>query len=250
MAEMAASGCVQVRYGIESGSNRTLERIRKGFTIEQAFDVATRSLRQFPGMHTSFMWGFPSEEVEEYQETLQWVAAFEAAGATVLLFKFSPLPGSELYRQQCDTIRFSPGAYSGFVVTGHEIVGRDGPISASDRFDEISALAEARHRRHRARGRPSAAPGATISMRSAGDKRVRAEGAGVDGGRSQSLSEVHLARGPPGPCRPACQPRCGRDHDRTRLSDTGNLPPCLVVAFERPLIDERGSEDLRIPGMA
>jgi radical SAM superfamily enzyme YgiQ (UPF0313 family) len=47
MAEMAASGCVQVRYGIESGSNQTLARIRKGFTIEQAFDVTTRSVRHF-----------------------------------------------------------------------------------------------------------------------------------------------------------------------------------------------------------
>jgi radical SAM superfamily enzyme YgiQ (UPF0313 family) len=126
MREMAASGCVQVRYGIESGSNRTLETIRKGFRIEEAFRVAARSLLFFPSVHCSFIWGYPFEDMAEFEETLRWVSLFERVGLTVLLFEYSPLPGSPLYRQHQQDLVFSQDKYSGYVITGVEHVKRDG----------------------------------------------------------------------------------------------------------------------------
>ena len=133
MMEMVDSGCVQVRYGIESGSNRTLERIRKGFTIELAYEVAARSVKHFPSVHASFIWGYPFEQVEEFEETLRAIERFEEAGVTVLLFEYSPLPGSPLYRESAkDSLHFSKEAYSFFVVTGHELCGSDGYRSVEE----------------------------------------------------------------------------------------------------------------------
>jgi radical SAM superfamily enzyme YgiQ (UPF0313 family) len=106
MEEMAECGCVQIRYGIESGSNRTLERIQKGFTVEQAYDVAVKSLDYFPSVHASFIWGYPFEEVPEFEKTLRWVTRFEEAGITVLLFDYSPLPGSPLYQEHRERFDF------------------------------------------------------------------------------------------------------------------------------------------------
>jgi radical SAM superfamily enzyme YgiQ (UPF0313 family) len=122
MEEMAASGCVQVRYGIESGSNRTLRTIRKGFTIEKAREVALRSLKYFPSVHTAFMWGFPFEEMPAFEETLDAIRGFGDAGVTALIFEYSPLPGSPIYRQWKDRRRlaFNKRQYPCFVISGCE----------------------------------------------------------------------------------------------------------------------------------
>jgi anaerobic magnesium-protoporphyrin IX monomethyl ester cyclase len=121
MRQMAAAGCVQIRYGIESGSNRTLRAIRKGFEIEAAYRVAAQSVEHFPSVHCSFMWGFPFETAEDVEETLAWLARFEAAGVTCLLFQYSPLPGSPIYRSSNQRpLLFDRSKYSIFVLSGHE----------------------------------------------------------------------------------------------------------------------------------
>jgi radical SAM superfamily enzyme YgiQ (UPF0313 family) len=122
MEDMVASGCVQIRYGIESGSNKTLKTIEKRFDIELAYDVAVRSLKYFPTVHASFIWGYPFEDETEFRETLDQVTRFEDAGISVLLFEYAPLPGSPLYKSHRDNLIFNKDRYSFYVVTGHEIV--------------------------------------------------------------------------------------------------------------------------------
>lgn len=126
LADMAASGCVQVRYGIESGSNETLETIQKGFDIDLAYRIAVRSLDFIPTVHASFIWGYPFEEEAQFIETMRQVERFEAAGVTVLLFEYAPLPGSPLYRTHREGLKFDSHRYSFYVVTGHEVVGSKG----------------------------------------------------------------------------------------------------------------------------
>ncbi len=128
MEEMAASGCVQVRYGIESGSNLTLARVKKGFSIETAYRTVVKSVKYFPSVHTSFIWGYPFEDLVEFKATMDSVSKFEEAGATVLLFQFSPLAGSQIYREFRGSMNasYSANGYSSFVVTGYEENGLDG----------------------------------------------------------------------------------------------------------------------------
>jgi anaerobic magnesium-protoporphyrin IX monomethyl ester cyclase len=122
MYEMAASGCVQIRYGIEAGHNRTLLRIMKQFTIEKAYEMTALSVRHFPSVHVSFIWGYPFENVREYLETLKQVQRFQDLGATTLLFELSPLPGSPLYQQYRDDLVFREEDYSFYVLGGFETV--------------------------------------------------------------------------------------------------------------------------------
>jgi radical SAM superfamily enzyme YgiQ (UPF0313 family) len=142
MRSMSESGCVQIRYGIESGSNRTLRRIKKEIDIEQAYRVAVESLQHFPSVHCSFMWGFPFETAEDVEETLEWVARFERAGVSCLLFQYSPLPGSPIYRSNNKRpVHFDRNRYSIFVLSGHESInGLDfEPAGNSDElFDYVS----------------------------------------------------------------------------------------------------------------
>ena len=139
MDEMVDSGCVQIRYGVESGSNKTLKRIKKGFTIQKAYQVAAKSVRHIPSVHASFIWGYPFEEMEGFEETLQWVSIFEDAGVSVLLFEYSPLPGSALYKEYRQGLTFSKDNYSFFVVTGHEVVNPTG-FDVAPEWDPIYEL--------------------------------------------------------------------------------------------------------------
>lgn len=122
MMEMVNSGCVQIRYGIESGCNKILEKIKKGFTIELAYQVVSNSIKYFPSVHVSFIWGYPFEDAKSFKETLRWVGIFENIGASVLLFELAPLPGSIIYESYQDNLVFDENHYSFFVITGHERV--------------------------------------------------------------------------------------------------------------------------------
>lgn len=138
MDEMSESGCVQVKYGIEAGSNRLLERIAKGFSIEKAYEVVSESVNFFPSVHASFIWGYPFESLDDFEDTLDAAVRFENAGASVLLFQFSPLAGSAIYREYRDRLNltFSDQIYSTYVYTGHER-GRADQFEVSSKHNPV-----------------------------------------------------------------------------------------------------------------
>jgi radical SAM superfamily enzyme YgiQ (UPF0313 family) len=128
MRRMAETGCVQLRFGIESGSDRVLERVVKGFRFRDALAAVTSALRIFESVETFFIWGFPFEEMEDFYQTALQMARFRQMGITVLPSLLSMLPQTDIYRE------YRQGAYGGtltlvpellpiYVVTGHEIVG-------------------------------------------------------------------------------------------------------------------------------
>jgi hypothetical protein len=78
---MSSSGCVEIRYGIESGSDRILERTAKGFTIADATRVVSEAVKRFPRVDTFFIWGFPFETMEDFHKTVfQNAISFASTG--------------------------------------------------------------------------------------------------------------------------------------------------------------------------
>jgi len=69
--EMSRSNCRAIWFGIESTSNKTLKRIKKGFTIERAKE--TIKLCKTYGIKTGggFMLGFPHETKENILSTIK-----------------------------------------------------------------------------------------------------------------------------------------------------------------------------------
>jgi len=60
MRAMADSGCLELRFGIESGSDRVLSLIKKGFTAAESLALIPRAIEIFPRCDAFYVWGFRS----------------------------------------------------------------------------------------------------------------------------------------------------------------------------------------------
>jgi len=100
LATLKKSGAYVVKMGAESGSDRVLEYIRKGQTVEQIL-AANQRCRKF-GIKPAFslMCGFPTETFAEINQTIDLFFRLqeenpEASCETIA--QFTALPGTELY---------------------------------------------------------------------------------------------------------------------------------------------------------
>jgi anaerobic magnesium-protoporphyrin IX monomethyl ester cyclase len=144
MKAMADCGCVELRFGIESGSDRILMLIKKGFTATQALEVVPKAIDLFPRADAFYIWGFPFETMEDFNQSLMQMISFRMMGARILPSLLSLLPQTEIYRQYATekTLEFCPYLLPEFVLTGHEVChGLEIEISEAHReyFDLIRA---------------------------------------------------------------------------------------------------------------
>ena len=98
LRKMKEAGCRSIAYGVESGNPETLERIRKGFTRDQARQAIKMTHEVGVNCSVNFMWGFPWETVDDVQrsadfvkELLPFVTVVAPAGILI------PFPGTEIY---------------------------------------------------------------------------------------------------------------------------------------------------------
>ncbi len=85
---------------VQSGSNAVLERMKRGYTVEEYRDVLARSREWIPGVAVTsdFIVGFCGETEEEFQLTFDLVR--ESRFKNSFIFKYSERPGTkgaELY---------------------------------------------------------------------------------------------------------------------------------------------------------
>ncbi len=94
---MKAAGCARVNLGIESGSDRILALLKKGFTVtdvEQACRLFQTANIEVDGM---FMMGLPTETEIEIRQTIDLALRLPVRYAIFNLFV--PYPGCELFDQ-------------------------------------------------------------------------------------------------------------------------------------------------------
>jgi radical SAM superfamily enzyme YgiQ (UPF0313 family) len=92
---MAGAGCTGMLVGFESGSQRVLDFVRKGVTVEQ--NIACCNILHDNDMivWANLMCGFPTELPSEVLETIMMVE--EMMPDLVSICTFTPMPGSTLY---------------------------------------------------------------------------------------------------------------------------------------------------------
>jgi len=144
MRAMADAGCLELRFGIESGSDRVLKQIKKGFTAAESMDLIPKAVGIFPRVDAFYVWGFPFETMEDFNQSLFQMVSFRMMGARILPSLLSFLPQTEVYEQwgRGGRLEFCPHLLPEFVLTGHEIV-RGSNVELPERyrryFDLITA---------------------------------------------------------------------------------------------------------------
>ncbi len=96
LERMKEAGCYWVGYGIESGSQRILDRMNKGVTVKQAKKAIhlTKEVGLICG--TTFMLGYPGENSETITETINFCKELRL---TQTFFYTQPYPGTALYEE-------------------------------------------------------------------------------------------------------------------------------------------------------
>ncbi len=93
---MKKAGCWQINYGIESGSQRILDFIKKGTKLENIKKALTMTKKAGIITKGYFIIGHPTETLESIQETVDFIK-----GIDLDIFQMSfmvPFPGTDLYK--------------------------------------------------------------------------------------------------------------------------------------------------------
>lgn len=106
LALMRRAGCTQVMLGVESGDPAVLERLGKGFTLDQAWRAVGRLRRAGLSVKGFFMLGCPGESEASLRRTQDF--ALSAGFDDISLCMFTPFPGAALYREIGRAGQFDP----------------------------------------------------------------------------------------------------------------------------------------------
>lgn len=100
LAAMKRAGCWRLLLGIESGSQRILDRVQKGITKEQVSDAV--AMIRAAGIQTygMFILGFPSETYAEALETIAFMKSLDLDFMNVAAL--TPFPGAQIHAEVAD----------------------------------------------------------------------------------------------------------------------------------------------------
>lgn len=95
-------GMTTIHIGVESGSQRMLDLMKKGISVERSLEI-NRRLAKFPNIIPLYnlLVGFPTETIEDLKETKRLMIQLGKENQRCIVsgpYKFIPYPGSELYK--------------------------------------------------------------------------------------------------------------------------------------------------------
>lgn len=102
LKDMAASGCIEVKFGVESGSEQLLRAMRKNTTREQITKAVRWSVDAGIGAKAFIIHGYPGENLATTHDTIDLLDKLGDELARVSLFRFVPLPGTQVYENSLE----------------------------------------------------------------------------------------------------------------------------------------------------
>jgi len=96
--------CRYLHLPVQSGSNRVLAKMNRGYRVEQYRELVQRARDIIPGvtLATDFIVGFPGETDEDFEQSAQLLRDSEFKNS--FIFKYSPRPGTPAYDRMKDTV--------------------------------------------------------------------------------------------------------------------------------------------------
>ena len=123
LAKMKRAGCYRIEAGVEAGSQRVLDLVKKGVKKGSAVEGFRRAQDAGIGILSNFILGFPTETREEMEETIDF--AIELDPDYAAFFMFQPYPGTAIAEDfglpwDDDHRRFSRLPHDSYTLANHE----------------------------------------------------------------------------------------------------------------------------------
>ena len=97
LKKLKRSGLSTLYYGVESGSQRVLDLMKKGITLKQAEEAVKAAKDVGVEVLTSFILGFPGETRDEIDETINFSIKLDADYSQFSIL--TPFPGTPIYHE-------------------------------------------------------------------------------------------------------------------------------------------------------
>jgi tRNA-2-methylthio-N6-dimethylallyladenosine synthase len=87
--------CKYLHIPVQSGSNRILRAMRRGYTVERYLEICDKLRDEVDGIEiaSDFIVGFPGETAEDFEQTVELMEQVRFQNSFV--FKYSPRPGTD-----------------------------------------------------------------------------------------------------------------------------------------------------------
>lgn len=101
LAALNKSGCIEIKFGIETGSNELLKKMNKGVTITEAEEAIRKTKEYGIKVKLFIITGLPFENNTTHNETKRFLEKMHSEKLVdrVSLLRYSPLAGSYIYAQ-------------------------------------------------------------------------------------------------------------------------------------------------------
>jgi radical SAM superfamily enzyme YgiQ (UPF0313 family) len=99
LLKMARSGCIEIKYGMESGSELLLKAMRKNTKQVQIARAVHAAVNAGIQAKVFIIHGYPGENMATTEDTIELLNSLGGAISRVSLFRFVPLPGTQVYEQ-------------------------------------------------------------------------------------------------------------------------------------------------------
>ncbi|GHG80472.1 B12-binding domain-containing radical SAM protein [Streptomyces griseocarneus] len=97
LVDMARAGCLEVKYGMESGSPKVLKAMKKNITADHIRRAVRWTRAAGINVKLFLIHGFPGEDRQTTEETMELLAELGPDVERASLFRFVPLPGTYVY---------------------------------------------------------------------------------------------------------------------------------------------------------
>ena len=118
LAKMKKAGINWVAYGFESGSQRVIENVTKGYRMEQVGEVVQMTYDMDMHICANFIFGLPEDDYDSMNDTLKLMLDINAEWANI--YCAMAYPGSRLYEIALEKGWQLPASWEGYSQYAYE----------------------------------------------------------------------------------------------------------------------------------
>jgi radical SAM superfamily enzyme YgiQ (UPF0313 family) len=97
---MAEMGCIGIQFGVESGNQEILNKIRKGIMLQQVDKAVDLCIKYRIKPMCSFVIGHPFDTKETVHDTINYAKKLKRKGALTLFAVLEVYPGTEIFNRR------------------------------------------------------------------------------------------------------------------------------------------------------